>query len=49
MGELIQFPSPKPTTSDGKEMLWLELEILERKVENIKRQLGILATEEGLE
>lgn len=44
---VIQFPRPEP--SDGKEMLWLELEIAERRVEDIKRQLGILATERGLD
>ena len=47
MGELIQFPRPEP--SSGNEMLWLEKEILERKLEDINRRLGIIATEGGLE
>lgn len=43
---LIQFP--KPEASSGNEMLWLELEIAERRVEDIRRSLGILVVEDGL-
>ena len=40
---------PNPVTNETKENWWEELEKAERRVEDIKRILGLLAVERGLE
>ncbi len=41
---------PKETMSEfQREMLWAELESVERRREDIRRLLGIIGTEKGLE
>lgn len=44
---IIRFPMTEHNNTE--EMLWLELEIAERRVEDIKRALGILTVEKGIE
>lgn len=49
MGELINFPLPNQMTPDQTEHWWEELEKAERRAEDIRRILGLLAVERGLE
>jgi hypothetical protein len=49
MGDVIMFPEKRTPTPFIIEDLWIQLEIAERRVEDIKRILGILATEGGIE
>lgn len=46
--EIIYLPI-KITSEEQRRSLWEELEAAERKAEDLKRILGILGTEKGLE
>ncbi|MDQ0825367.1 hypothetical protein QFZ60_001540 [Arthrobacter sp. B2I5] len=46
--EIIYLPQPKLERVRNPDWLWEELERAERRVEDIKRVLGILAVERGL-
>ena len=48
MGEIIYLPI-KITSEEQRASLWEELEKTERKAEDLKRILGILGIEKGLE
>lgn len=49
MGEIIYLPRPKELTPEQKAYWEGELELAERRVEDVMRILGYLALEDGLE
>lgn len=46
--KIIYLPTPKVETIDQREYWWEQLEIAERRAEDIRRVLGILGVERGL-
>jgi hypothetical protein len=46
--KIIYLPTPKVETSDQRDYWWSELEKAERRAEDIRRILGILAIERGV-
>jgi hypothetical protein len=46
--DIIYLPTPKVETQDQRNYWWDELEKAERRAEDIRRMLGILAVERGL-
>lgn len=47
--KIIYLPLPKVETIDQREYWWDELEKAERRAEDIRRVLGILGIERGLD
>lgn len=47
--KIIYLPTPKVETIDQRDYWWDELEKAERRAEDIKRILGILGVERGLD
>lgn len=47
--KIIYLPIPKVDTQDQRDYWWDELEKAERRAEDIRRVLGILAVERGLD
>lgn len=46
--KIIYLPTPKVETTDQRDYWWAELEKAERRAEDIRRVLGILAIERGV-
>ena len=47
--KIIYLPTPKVETIDQREYWWEQLELAERRAEDIRRILGILGVERGLD
>ena len=47
--DIFYLPTPKPETQEQRDYWWEELEKAERRAEDIRRILGLLAVEQGLD
>lgn len=47
--DIFYLPTPKAETQEQRDYWWEELEKAERRAEDIRRILGILAVEQGLD